>query len=121
MRAVGRLNHRADGLISELRLVFLRNLRGDLVRRRRIHQQAAAAAESTAGKTSPIDFGNRLRRINDRIQLLSGVLEPVAARLVRIVHQRTEALEVALREKGRTLENALVLANRMDRPLRRRL
>ena len=40
---------------------------------------------------------------------------------MRIVHEGAKALEVALREKLSALDDALVLADRVDRPLRRRL
>ena len=48
-------------------------------------------------------------------------MTPVAARLVRIVHESAKALEVALLEKRRALDDALVFADRVNRPLRRGL
>src|SRR5574344_2067972 len=114
MRTFRRLDQAADRLVTELRLVFLRDLRGDLVRGRRIDEQTAAAAESAARQARSVDLGNRLRGVHDRIKLFAGVLEPVAARLLGVVHQSAEALEVALLEERRALKDALVLADRVN-------
>ena len=67
-----RLDQLAIRFVAELCLVFPGDMRGDLVGRRRIYEQTAAAAESAAGKTRPVDLGNRLGRVDDGVKLFGG-------------------------------------------------
>jgi hypothetical protein len=48
MSSVGRINKLTFRLVTELSLVFTRNLRSDLISGRRIDKKAAAAAEPAA-------------------------------------------------------------------------
>ncbi len=79
----------------------------------RMDQRHHAAAETTAGQTSPEHARSVLRSIHDRIQLFAGVLEVIDRAIVAGKHQFSESSEIAIVQQLPAFEHTLAFTDRV--------